>query len=265
MSPSRLPHFDWLTGFLIVLAGGLFGLLLGLCARPLSRRYKRHEQRKRDDRAAELLTACREGHPRDFSLYLRSFETIGRMPFEQMLPVGVSNNMGDDAIADFETSLAEAVENGAPLVALGRPGEQVGAGRILTTEADWQDDLSLLAQKATVVFPAPSTRSGTMWEINWLVDAPLLYKTIWIQPPVGPRRLRSALGEARFDWKTTWDQIGATMQSKGLQTPPFDKGGTLFTFDNEGKLRVASRLKGHSGARGLARLLRKHLEHMASS
>jgi len=264
-SSSAASHTDWLASLVIAIAGCLIGLFLGFCARPLSRRYKSREQRKRDERAAAILAACREGRRREFSLYLRSFETTGRMPFEaEMMGVEVANNMGDDAVADFETSLAHAVENGAPMLALGRPGEQIGAGRILTTEEGWQGDLSLLAREATVIFLAPSTRPGTMWEIDWLIDARLLHKTIWVQPPTGWGSLRHALGKARFDWKAMWDQIIGTMQSKGLQPPPFDKRGTLFTFDNNGTLRVTSTLKGHAGARGLGAFLRKHLERMAS-
>ena len=78
--------------------------------------------------------------------------------------------MDEDRTTDFERVVAEAVENGLPLVAFGRPGEQIGAGRIMTAEERWQEDIELLATAALVIFLFPSTRPGTLWETDWLIQ-----------------------------------------------------------------------------------------------
>jgi len=62
---------------------------------------------------------------------------------------------------DFERLLAIAVDSYAPLIALGRPGEQVGAGRILTTEERWQEDFRKLAEAARLILLMPSAHPGT--------------------------------------------------------------------------------------------------------
>ena len=78
--------------------------------------------------------------------------------------------MDEDRTTDFERVVAEAVENGLPLVAFGRPGEQIGAGRIMTSEERWKEDVALLATAALVIFLFPSTRPGTLWETDWLIQ-----------------------------------------------------------------------------------------------
>jgi hypothetical protein len=45
-------------------------------------------------------------------------------------PAGFDPRKAEDKVEDFERLLAEAVEMEIPLVALGCPGEQIGAGRI---------------------------------------------------------------------------------------------------------------------------------------
>ena len=112
--------------FLILTASGFAG-------RALSRRHRQDAQHKRDMRAQKLLEAAQIKKVPDFSLFLRAFETTGRMPRQEELPLspGFDPRMDEDRTADFERVLAEAVENGLPLVALGAPGEQIGAGSII--------------------------------------------------------------------------------------------------------------------------------------
>lgn len=233
--------------------------LTGLAGKYLSQRYRRKEQQKRDQRALEILRACQTLAP-DFSLYLRSFETTGRTPLDVESELVGFDSLQLDPVADFENSLATAVERGAPLIALGRPGEQIGAGRILTADDDWQEVLALLARHATLVFMAPSTRAGTAWEIDWLVKARCLRKTVWIQPP----HVRHFLRRSSYDWAAAWGPITKKMQSVGLHPPPYDKGGLLFTLNEDGELLVGTKLKGRSGPRLLGWYLDRHLEKVTA-
>jgi hypothetical protein len=49
----------------------------------------------------------------------------------------------------------------APLVALGKPGEAIGAGRIFTDDATWQADIATLMRRAKGILIVPSDRDGT--------------------------------------------------------------------------------------------------------
>jgi len=77
-----------------------------------------------------------------------------------------------------------ALDSYAPLIGLGLPGEQVGAGRIQTTDESWQTEFLRLASGARLILLIPSLRKGTAWELNTILgDVTLLSKTIFIIPP----------------------------------------------------------------------------------
>lgn len=87
--------------------------------------------------------------------------------------------------ADLETILSMALEPTFRLVALGRPGEQVGAGRIPSTNETWKDNFLALARNAQGIFILPSQRKGTKWELDQIWQSEeLLGKTIFLVPPV---------------------------------------------------------------------------------
>jgi hypothetical protein len=141
LAPSRLytPTVDFLLLMVIAVSVALIIMLVSRYAgRAIARRHNQIEQGKRDMRAKNILTAAQRHCAPDFSLYLRAFETTGRMPYEasgeMFQQPGFDPRDEDDRLKDFETELAEAVEKRIPLIALGRPSEQVGAGRALSTE-----------------------------------------------------------------------------------------------------------------------------------
>jgi hypothetical protein len=104
--------------------------------------------------------------------------TYGRTPKGRPLPPEPNQKF-----LDLETLLAMALDAYAPLIVLGRPGEQVGAGRILTSEDAWQDDFHTLSSKALVIRLLPSTQPGTTWEMQTILkDASLLSKTVFLIP-----------------------------------------------------------------------------------
>jgi hypothetical protein len=85
---------------------------------------------------------------------------------------------------DLETVVAMSVDSYAPLIALGRPGEQVGAGRVLTTEESWKATFEKLAGGVSTIFLIPSSHPGTLWELRRVVvDPEMLRKTAFIIPP----------------------------------------------------------------------------------
>src|SRR5262249_25405607 len=88
---------------------------------------------------------------------------------------------------DLETLIAMVIESRAPLVALGASGEQIGAGRIATTDEGWRAAFVTLAESAHVLFMLPADRSGTMWELSWLLGKPeVRRRTVFVVPPGYP-------------------------------------------------------------------------------
>jgi hypothetical protein len=85
---------------------------------------------------------------------------------------------------DFETELADVVASQAPLVALGYPGEQIGAGRIETGDDEWQGTFKQLAARAVAIILVPSLHCGTRAEIDAILSTPeWLAKTMFFIPP----------------------------------------------------------------------------------
>ena len=72
----------------------------------------------------------------------------------------------------------------APVIALGKSGEQVGAGRVDVPDDRWQEAFTLMARSAHAIFLLPSERDGTYWEIDFLTCEPaLLDRTVFLVPP----------------------------------------------------------------------------------
>jgi hypothetical protein len=252
-----------------------FPALCAPSAKLLSRSHRQTEQSKRDRRAAQILKilrASRGAAAGDFSLFLRAFETTGRMPFESsfwesgmFVGSGMDVRSEDDKMGDFEAGLAEAVEKETPLVALGRPGEQLGAGRALTTDEQWQEDLRLLANHAKSIFLLPSSRPSVIWELNFLIESRLLEKVVWVQPP---RRLLWWLPIGRdrsYDWKPTWTAMGKYAAERSIEFPPYNNQGSIFTVSNEGRLIVHRSLKGHAAGPALRIWIKDHLFALAAA
>jgi hypothetical protein len=124
--------------------------------------------------AAEInQTLARAASPspvpgRAFVLYLRPFGVTGLL------------NIGG---LDFESSMAYNLSPMMPMIALGHPGEAIGAGRILTTDEHWRDEILRLVDKAERIMLIPSHREGTKWEIAKLKDNQHFGKTIFAMPP----------------------------------------------------------------------------------
>jgi hypothetical protein len=140
--------------------------------------------------------------------------------------------------ADLETALARAMEDYAPLVALGRPGEQEGAGRILTDEDKWKDEIDILAKRALLVFLVPSDRPGTLWEIDFIVSRHMLRKTIFMMPQKG----------GGINWSEKWREI--VQGTHLLLLPPYEKRGAVFCFNEDGSIDIYKQMR--SGLRALA-------------
>lgn len=183
------------------------------------------QQGVRDTDAASLLERIGRGDVPRYSLYLRTFAVTGKLQTGRRAYETVSPHyVGPDL--DFETLLGETVESDAPLVALGRPGEHVGAGRIVTDDATWKADILRLAEQAVTIFVIPSGRPGTAWEIDTIVRNGLWEKAVFLMPP-----------GARGTLAVTWDEDRNRLAAAGVTIPKYTTAGMVFTLDNRGQVR----------------------------
>lgn len=240
MAPRVVFFLAWAC-FLVLRAVGvellpsaLVATAVGSLAGPISWLGRSWRQSERDEEASELLRAIeQDGACPNFSLYLRSFIVTGKMP---TLYQEHGSTWYHDDQSDLETLLAEAVEPIAPLVALGKPGEHFGAGRIQTTDADWRRLVELLASKSRWVFLIPSATEGVLWEVNWLRAHKLLPKTIFLVGDV--KKATASASASLLDWATVRKEFAA----KGMELPGF------FTLRKDGTRVELADLRGVPGA-----------------
>jgi hypothetical protein len=186
----------------------------------------------------------------DFYLYLRAFETTGKLQVPLYLRVRrkcvwVAQQLVTD---DLESYVSLATGSRAPLVALGRPGEAIGAGRILTDDASWKGDVVTLMQRAKGILLVPSDRDGTVWEMDTLRLEGLFSKVVFVMPP---------LSKGEYDTCERWNAAKRAMDTLGLEAPEHQDRGLLFRVGSDGKLVNAEPLMLSS-----PRKIHKALDHI---
>jgi hypothetical protein len=206
-----------------------------LAGRLLTALADSRQQAGRDRRASALFASLvdnesGEEHVEPYALYLRPFSTTGRMivsnPKMRWLPV-LPSYFATEETLEFETLLAEALAPDLPLIALGRPGEHIGAGRLAVADEEWQDVFQRLIQHASWIVMIPNDEGETRWEIEQLVTQGLLHKTLFIMPPM----LRSRQPDAA-DY---WEKVRSGLAGLSLQLPRYNNAGQLFRLGQAGQ------------------------------
>jgi hypothetical protein len=165
------------------------------------------DQRRRDKLAQYTIermnTQFAAKKTKPFVLYLRGFSMDNNLGDGRSTPVAlippmhsrfqerkwaIFNNEGfDHLIADLlsedaETLIHKACGSDFLLLALGKPGDAIGAGRIATPDKDWIEIFQAVAEKADVIVVVPASSSGTIAEIKYIVERSFLSKTVFIEP-----------------------------------------------------------------------------------
>lgn len=189
-------------------------------------------QRQNDSIAAGIMQSLRTdpGTPHgDFFLYLRAFETTGRLNIPLYLRLQqFGASAGRLLTNDVESYVSRAIRRVAPLIALGRPGEADGAGRILSKDERWMTDILLLLKRCKAILMVPSHRPGTLWEIEAIKREGLLSKCVFMMPP------RSKKGG--LDTHERWESARRGMAELGLEAPEYQDTGILFVLAPNGKV-----------------------------
>jgi hypothetical protein len=221
---------DALTIDVTVIASAVL-LLLGKTLTVLAQRY---EQRRRDRRAATLVSRLLEmpdsASVPPYVVYLRPFATTGRLavanPKPRWLPL-LPSYFAHEATLEFETVLSEALQPDLSLVALGRPGEHVGAGRVAVTDDDWKQAFQRLVRRARWIVMIPSHEGETGWEVRQLVAQEYLGKTVFLMPPT--------LRPGGVDIAAHWSEARARLAPDGVHLPAYTGAGQLFRLGWQGR------------------------------
>jgi hypothetical protein len=231
-----IPDADLLIQKLISVMGGVVvvvfsGIGVWLLGALLRRRLLSLRQAENDRLALKIMSdlrASRATRVPEFYLYLRAFETTGRLHVPLFLRLRkISIGLNRLVTNDVESYVSSAIRRIAPLVALGRAGEAIGAGRIVTDDDHWKADIRVLMDRAKAILVVPSDRPGTMWEIETLKNSDLLHKVIFIMPP----RSKGAL-----DTRERWEVARQAMAAHGLDAPDYQDHGLLFVVSANGKV-----------------------------
>ncbi len=202
-------------------------------------------QARRDQAAITLFNSVRSGVQQKFAIFLRPFYTMDKIQTKQtiMMPQWSGGTMiyGTYIIEHkLEATLVEAFRLTLPVVALGKPGETFGVGRILVDEDSWQEAASELMRRASLLICLPSSRPGSYWEMDQIILNHYFSKAVFIMPP-NPSSFNKEL-------KQDWNLLKQQMISNGITIPEYRAGGLLFSVDARGqciteKLILESRRK----------------------
>jgi hypothetical protein len=234
-----------------MLAMGVALLVPGIWLRTA---HLRAQQSDNDAAAARIMAGLRadpQAAVGKFYLYLRAFESTGtlRVPLYLRLRK-LSLGLFQPLTSDTESYVSNALRGIAPLIAMGLPGEAVGAGRVHAEESGWTGDVLLLMRRAQAILLVPSSRPGTMWEMQTLKDHGLLAKVIFIMPP-------AARGES--DTQARWAAARQALGSLGIESPEHQTRGLMFEVGPDLKVSNVEPLLLNS-----VRQVRKSMERIMS-
>jgi hypothetical protein len=137
----------------------------------------------------------------------------------------------------------------------------------MTSEDRWKEDVGLLATAALVIFLFPSTRPGTLWETDWLIQHALLKKTIFVMPPMRKRSMFAMSlksGGKAYDWRSIWPELASSMRNKGIEFPKYDDKGQLFTLGHDLRVSVNTKLRASDNRFFMMRDIRRQLMGMTN-
>jgi hypothetical protein len=220
-------NYALLAPFLIILCFGASYIL-----------YKRHKehvasyQARRDKAAIKIFKAVRaSSDEQKFAVFLRPFYTTDKVKSRQiiMMPVQSGGTVTYTPLIlehRLEDAIVKAFRRTMPVVALGKPGETFGVGRILADEDSWEKAATELMDRAALIIFQPSSRPGSFWEMNQIMLHRYLSKTVFIMPP-NPAKWKELRGD--------WDLLKENIATSGITFPEYGADGLLFSVDAKGQ------------------------------
>lgn len=137
------------------------------------------------DRAQALVESKTQAIPSNLVMYLRPFDSTNKYFINsEWMNIFSEYGLSYDVSDDIEMLISKSLQRKYEFVALGKPGEHRGAGRILVNEKDWKEQVERLSKGSLFILIIPSHKEGTLWEIEMIMNNGLLDKTIFVIPPL---------------------------------------------------------------------------------
>lgn len=188
----------------------------------------------RNQRAPLVLRALEAGLIPSYSLYVRPFQTDGRISESFTSQWGRVEQ-------DLEKGFANALEPIAPLIGLAYHHKTWGVGRIVSGR-NWQDIFGLLLEHAFCVIAVPFPVGSVAMELEMILQSAQRHRTVFVMP------------SRKRNWpsRVQWEAVHARLVQIGLKqsTTYRNSLGYMFSIDETGN-RVGSALLPTSGWRGL--------------
>lgn len=143
---------------------------------------------------------------------------------EAFLDLGADPRAASDLNPEWETVVEKGLRKHGRLVALGRPGETIGAGRFRATDEEWQARFLSLAKRAAGFFVIPDGSPGTCWELEYLRSLGFRH-CVFFMPPIGHHAA------------TSWTDLQARLSSL-IALPDLSLCASLFAYDQSGRAHV---------------------------
>jgi hypothetical protein len=160
-----------------------------------------------------------------YYLYLRPFTATNKFRISPAQRPPIQDSLKPTPTRTLEALIARALStHGISLVALGKPGEAIGAGRVATTDDEWKKLFEKLAISSSGFIVVPSRSSGTLWEVQWLIEHKLLDNTVFVLPNSALFKLDEAMV--------------AEYRAIGIQFPSHARG-KLLKCNNDGQVIAA--------------------------
>ena len=212
--------------------------LAGLAAHRLGQ-FRRDHSAKRLIETVRARAVTTKGRMPKYVLYLRTFSSTNK--YVRNKPTDLSRGLIPalpSEHTELEREIQKSLSGEGKLVALGKPGEHVGGGRMLSTETTWQDDVVLLLKFANWIVCVPSSEAGILWETQLLFDDQLLLpKTLFLMPPSENylwkknHRLLSLVHTPAIPETSSsksWENMRACLLASNIMMPPYRETGCLF-------------------------------------
>jgi tetratricopeptide (TPR) repeat protein len=128
----------------------------------------------------------------------------------------------------LEALLYRALALDLNFISLGGRADGYGATRMIMAAGgtEWQSSLKLLEVSADLILMAPHLSEGVRWEIKLLSERRSLGKTLFIMPPLA----------TDIDVPRLWAEATPMMAEYGLEVPPYQPDGSIFSFGPDGKV-----------------------------
>jgi hypothetical protein len=264
-------YVNWLCAASVIFAW--FAYFLRVCSSFLISEDMQTRQSALDNFAEKTINSVLKGYtPTKFSVFLRPFDVTnklgpsGTIPLDQVPfkfsrffsgrpPLATTAQERFEAIEDMKEYFSDELEHivaraagpMCPLVALGKPGEALGAGRFTATDERWKQIVELLISKAALLIVVPSAHAGTIYELRFIVSNGLLSKTAFIMPDI------YGYGE---EWKAVQAAVGGD-----LCLPTYRNNGGVFYYDSAGHVVLGTiNWKRRGCLRRLRKILRTIIE-----